>query len=148
MHLSVKVLQLCSTMAIAVPGCSPLFFPGSRVRGAAGAAVVARLEKIGLCGEAAYDALRQAAEEGDVHLPLHLTVNLRGGGVLSMGADLTRPSQEKQLRGLVVEVREGMVVVKARRRLERSQVQQKRSQASASQGLAHATVISQDQSSG
>ena len=92
--------RTCYTAHICVPGWFPWVFLGQSGRGAA--SLRARLAGLGRVGTEAYTALREAAEDGEIELPLNLTLRLPEGGVVSLGPGLLLPTNQLALRGLEV----------------------------------------------
>jgi hypothetical protein len=98
--------QLCRTalsLGIAVPGLFPWFFPAPQSRGLSAPHLQSRLLELGSVGRPAYTALRKAAQEGEIILPLRVSILLPDGGMLSVGPDLTVPSHQHMIRGLRME---------------------------------------------
>jgi hypothetical protein len=97
--------QLCRTvlsLGIAVPGLFPWFFPSSR--GPSAPHLQSRLQELGNVGLPAYTALRKAAQDGQIMLPLRLSILLPGGRMVSVGPELTVPSNSHMIRSLQMEI--------------------------------------------
>ena len=98
-----QVLGTCFTLGQAVPGAFPLIFPTQSTTGNAKSSLRSRLEELGSVGAPAYAALREAVkDQGELHLPLYITIVLPEGGMISMGPDLTLPTNLKELGSMSV----------------------------------------------
>ena len=105
-------MRTCHIMRQAVPGVFPLIFTGAKVGGRSASSLLQRLKGFGCVGSPAYASLRQALSEvTEVRLPLCVTIYLPGGGVVSLGKDLTVPSNRKELGDLRVRIERGEIIV-------------------------------------
>ena len=105
-------MRTCQIMGQAVPGVFPLIFTGSKVGGRSASSLLRRLRGFGCVGSPAYSSLRQALSEvTQVRLPLCFTIYLPDGGVVSLGKDLTVPSNRKELGDLRVRIEGGEIIV-------------------------------------
>ena len=71
----------------------------------------ARLHELGCVGPAAYTALRSIAEEQQVILHQHITIELPGGRTVGLGPQLTLPGDQAKLKGLVASLGAGVCLV-------------------------------------
>ena len=98
-----QVLGTCFALGQAIPGAFPLLFPTHGTTGRASTSLHSRLGELGSVGAPAYAALREAVkDQGELHLPLYITIVLPEGGMVSMGPDLTLPTNLKELGSLNV----------------------------------------------
>ena len=95
-----------------MPGVFPLIFTGPKVAGRSASCLLARLRGLGNVGNQAYATLHEALKEvPELRLPLCFTIYLPGGELVSLGKDLTVPTNKKELRDLLVRVKGGEIIV-------------------------------------
>ena len=109
---SYQNLRTCQITNQAMPGVFPLIFTGPKVAGRSASCLLARLRGLGNVGNQAYATLHEALKEvPELRLPLCFTIYLPGGEVVSLGKDLTVPTNKKELRDLLVRVEGGEIIV-------------------------------------
>ena len=109
---SYQNLRTCLISSQAVPGVFPLIFTGPKVAGRSASSLLARLRGLGSVGSQAYATLHEALKEvPELRLPLCFTIYLPGGEVVSLGKDLTVPTNKKELRDLLVTINGGEIIV-------------------------------------